>query len=118
MHGELKKARCLETGAIHDCHGDLDAEGTLRPHIVWFGEMPLAMDRISRALRGADLFVAIGTSGNVYPAAGFVMEANHAGAHTLELNLEPSLVRSHFAEARYGPAGELVAQWVAALLKT
>lgn len=116
MHGELTKARCLETGKIHDCSGDLTVKGTLRPHIVWFGEMPLAMDTISRALRDCDLFIAIGTSGNVYPAAGFVMEARTFGAHTIELNLEPSLVLTHFAEARHGKATELVPPLVEALL--
>ena len=117
MHGELTKARCLETGEIRDCYDDLEVEGTLRPHIVWFGEMPLEMDTISRALRDADLFVAIGTSGNVYPAAGFVMVARAFGAHTIELNLEPSLVRTHFAEARHGKATELVPELVTELLK-
>ncbi len=117
MHGELTKARCTETGAISHCGRDLSAEETLRPHIVWFGEMPLEMETIYRALGRADLFVAIGTSGNVYPAAGFVAEASHAGAHTIEINLEPSLVRSHFAETRYGKAGELVPAWVDALLR-
>ncbi len=112
MHGELTKARCLKTGAIQECTGDLSAQSTLRPHIVWFGEMPLAMGRIERALYDCDLFVAIGTSGNVYPAAGFVMQAHAHGADTLELNLEPSLVRTHFAHARYGKASELVPAWV------
>jgi len=116
MHGELKKARHNETGQIVPCSRDLDADDDYRPHIVWFGEMPLEMDVIDRALRDADLFVAIGTSGNVYPAAGFVQQACHAGAHTLELNLEPSHVRSHFAEARYGRATELVPAWVDVLL--
>lgn len=116
MHGELKKARHLETEEITTCGTDLEADGDLRPHIVWFGEMPLEMGRIERALSEADLFVAIGTSGNVYPAAGFVQLARYGGAQTLELNLESSLVRSHFAEARYGRAGELVPAWVAELL--
>lgn len=116
MHGELKKARCRLTHEVSDCEHDLDAEGNLRPHIVWFGEMPLEMDRIDRALRQCDLFVAIGTSGNVYPAAGFVAQANHVGAHTLELNLEPSLTRSQFAESRQGLATELVPAWVEEIL--
>lgn len=116
MHGELKKARCRLTEEISDCDSDLDVKGTLRPHIVWFGEMPLEMGRIYHALRRCDLFVSIGTSGNVYPAAGFVMEALAAGAHTLELNLEPSLTRSQFAEARHGKATELVPAWVNALI--
>jgi NAD-dependent deacetylase len=116
MHGELKKARCLETGEVRDCSGDLEEAGTLRPHIVWFGEMPFGMDRIQRALRDCDLFVAIGTSGNVYPAAGFVVETRAGGAHTIELNLEPSLVNNHFAEKRYGRATELVPLLVDELL--
>lgn len=116
MHGELKKSRCRISGEIQDCDSDLTAEGNQRPHIVWFGEMPLAMERIEHALRNADLFVSIGTSGNVYPAAGFVREAAFAGAHTLELNLEPSLTRSQFAEARHGKASELVPQWVEEML--
>jgi len=90
--------------------------GVLRPHVVWFGEMPLAMDRIGAALARCDLFVSIGTSGNVYPAAGFVAEANAAGARTVELNLEPSLGRSHFAEGRYGKATSVVPEFAAALL--
>lgn len=116
MHGELRKARCRITEEVSDCDADLAAQGTLRPHIVWFGEMPLRMDEIDHALRNADLFVSIGTSGNVYPAAGFVQLARFAGAHTLELNLEPSLVHSNFAESRQGPASQLVPQWVGSLL--
>jgi NAD-dependent deacetylase len=117
MHGELTKARCNQTGLVRECHEDLPAEGNWRPHIVWFGEMPLEMDSISRALRQADLFLSIGTSGNVYPAAGFVAEARAAGAHTVELNLEPSLGMSFFAERRYGKATELVPAYVAQLLQ-
>ena len=117
MHGELTKARCNETGHVRECHEDLPAEGNWRPHIVWFGEMPLEMDTISRALRQADLFLSIGTSGNVYPAAGFVAEARASGAHTVELNLEPSLGMSFFAERRYGKATELVPAYVAQLLQ-
>lgn len=116
MHGELKKARCRLSGEVEPCEGDLTPEGTLRPHIVWFGEMPLEMGVIERALNEADLFVSIGTSGNVYPAAGFVQQARFAGAHTLELNLEPSQGCSHFAEARYGKATEMVPAWVEHLL--
>ena len=118
MHGELKKARCRVSGEVSDCAEDLRADGLLRPHIVWFGEMPLAMERIDKALRDCDLFVAIGTSGNVYPAAGFVREAKFAGARTLEINLEPSLVHSHFDEVRHGKASGLVPQWVDEMLVT
>ncbi len=117
MHGELTKARCNQTGHVRECHEDLPADGNWRPHIVWFGEMPLEMDSISRALRQADLFLSIGTSGNVYPAAGFVAEARAAGAHTVELNLEPSLGMSFFAERRYGRATEHVPAFVAELLQ-
>jgi NAD-dependent deacetylase len=90
--------------------------GALRPHVVWFGEMPLEMDRIFAALAEADLFLSIGTSGTVYPAAGFVGEARAAGAHTVELNLEPSDGRSLFAEAVHGPATRIVPDYVGRLL--
>lgn len=88
-----------------------------RPDIVWFGEMPYQMERIFEALSRADLFVAIGTSGNVYPAAGFVAEAARAGAATLEINLEPSAVGSQFDEALMGPATQTVPAWVDSILK-
>ena len=89
----------------------------MRPDVVWFGEMPREMDRIYDALSACDLFVSIGTSGAVYPAAGFVAEARAAGAHTAELNLEPSEGASHFAEAVYGPATEVVPAYVDHLLR-
>jgi len=116
MHGELLKAECTVTGRVCDWRGDLAAEepspfhraGRLRPHIVWFGEMPLGMDVIDRALSACDLFVSIGTSGAVYPAAGFVQQARWAGARTVELNLEPSLGSRFFDETRHGPATEVV----------
>jgi NAD-dependent deacetylase len=124
MHGELAKARCRACEAIHNWAEDLStatpcpacgASGTLRPHIVWFGEMPMGMERIEAALASCDLFVSIGTSGNVYPAAGFVAEV--AGrARTLELNLEPSAGSRLFDEARHGPATRLVPDFVAELL--
>lgn len=123
MHGELLKAECTMTGQVCDRPGDLapvepspfHPRGRLRPHIVWFGEMPLHMDRIEAALRRCDLFVSIGTSGAVYPAAGFVQLANLAGARTVELNLEPSLGRRLFDEGRYGPATEVVPAFCAGL---
>lgn len=116
MHGELLKAQCTVTGGVCDWPGDLAPDqpspfqprGVLRPHIVWFGEMPLHMDRIETALAACDLFVSIGTSGAVWPAAGFVQRANLAGARTVELNLEPSLGSGLFDETRYGPATEVV----------
>ncbi len=126
MHGELLKARCLACDAVGDCrHGLADrhrcqrcgAPGTLRPHVVWFGEMPLEMERISQALAACDLFVSIGTSGNVYPAAGFVAEARAAGAHTVELNLEASEGAHLFAEKHHGPAGQVVPAYVESLLR-
>ena len=89
----------------------------LRPHVVWFGEMPLGMDEIYMALSMADIFIAIGTSGHVYPAAGFVHEAKLHGAHTVELNLEPSQVGNEFAEKYYGPASQVVPEFVEKLLK-
>jgi len=116
MHGELLKARHVRTGAVVSWSEDIPVESELRPHIVWFGEMPFEMERIYDALAAADLFVSIGTSGNVYPAAGFVAEAKRAGAHTVELNLEPSLGQSLFAETHYGPATQVVPAFVERLL--
>jgi len=124
MHGELRSALCRAcmrrtpwTGDLGDfppCPGCGVTE--LRPDVVWFGEMPYEMDRIFVALDQADLFVAIGTSGAVYPAAGFVQFASGAGARTLELNLAPSEVTGLFDDARQGLAGELVPRWVDELL--
>ncbi|MHA1536256.1 MAG: Sir2 family NAD+-dependent deacetylase [Alphaproteobacteria bacterium] len=126
MHGEMAKARCERCGEVGEFTEDLTLSlacpacggvGGMRPHVVWFGEMPLEMERIYAALGACDLFVSIGTSGNVYPAAGFVQEARAmAGAHTLELNLEPSEGATAFAEARYGKASELVPAFVERLL--
>lgn len=125
MHGELLKVRCTGSGQILHWAEDVKPEdrchccqfpSRLRPHIVWFGEMPLQMDEIYQALSEADYFVAIGTSGHVYPAAGFVHEARLQGAHTVELNLEPSQVGSEFDEKKYGLASEVVPDWVHGLL--
>ena len=125
MHGELKSAWCLACDARMRWEGDLGdhppcpacgASGRLRPDIVWFGEMPFEMERIERALMDADLFVSIGTSGNVYPAAGFVQTARYRGARTLEINLDPSMGSVFFDESRTGPAGGLVPIWVDELL--
>lgn len=121
MHGELLKARCTASGVIRDCDGDLRADepsphhpaGRLRPHVVWFGEMPLEMDRIEATLRRCDLFVAIGTSGSVYPAAGFASLARRAGARTVEINLEPT--GGPFDEGLYGPATRTVPDFFGAL---
>ncbi|MGQ0672044.1 MAG: NAD-dependent deacylase [Hyphomicrobium sp.] len=125
MHGELLKALCADCGATHACWHDLSVDlacpachrtGGLRPDVVWFGEMPYHMERIAEALAAADLFISIGTSGNVYPAAGFVDEARAAGAHTVELNLEPSAGTSYFAEAIHGPATRVVPAYVQRIL--
>ena len=127
MHGELLKARCLECAEVTPWRDDLGGrvrcprcgeDGALRPHVVWFGETPLGMEAIFEALGGADLFVAIGTSGSVYPAAGFVTEARAAGVRTCEINLEPSDNARMFDERRYGPASEAVPAWVDGLLST
>lgn len=124
MHGELQSALCAACGARMRWTAALPP-GTacghcgapaLRPDIVFFGEMPYDMGRIEEALAGADLFVSIGTSGAVYPAAGFVRLARSFGARTLELNLEPSEGSAWFEECRHGPAGVLVPAWVEALL--
>lgn len=121
MHGELLKSRCTDCGKVVECRDDLSRASLcescggidcLRPHVVWFGEMPLHIDWIQRELERVDLFVSIGTSGRVYPAAGFVELARDAGARTLELNLDPSEVSSAFDESRHGPAGRLVPDWV------
>lgn len=120
MHGELLKAYCLKTGAVMPWNEDMDTttpcpcckqSGVLRPHIVWFGEMPLDMEKIEMALEQCDLFLAIGTSGQVYPAAGFVQLATAYGAHTVELNLEPSQGHNLFSEHHYGPASQTVGQY-------
>jgi NAD-dependent deacetylase len=125
MHGELLKAVCAECNDVTDCRADiaLDAAcracgtlGRLRPQVVWFGEMPLYMEEIAAALARCATFVAIGTSGNVYPASGFVELAHNAGARTVELNLEPSLTRSLFHEAHHGPATTVVPAFVARVL--
>jgi NAD-dependent deacetylase len=125
MHGELLKSRCTECGAVADCREDLGRASVckacghldcLRPHVVWFGEMPFGLEEISVAISQADLFVAIGTSGHVYPAAGFVSWARQAGVRTFELNLEVSEGTRIFHESRRGRAGDLVPQWVDELL--
>jgi NAD-dependent deacetylase len=125
MHGELLAARCDACGAVSRWYDDFDARhvcpacqqtGVLRPHVVWFGEMPLYMDDIQAALQSADIFSAIGTSGNVYPAAGFAAVARRAGAQTCEINLAPSNVASDFDMTRYGLASCEVVNWVDGLL--
>lgn len=122
MHGTHLTALCAACDARWPAPDVMRAEdrcgcgGPVRPDVVWFGEVPYHMDRIGAALSEADLFVAIGTSGVVYPAAGFVKVARGAGAQTLELNLEPSARASDFADARFGPATEVVPAWVAEVL--
>ncbi len=128
MHGELLKVRCLSCGDVREWRHDLERSeccpacghmGTLRPDIVWFGEMPKHLDRIYTVLGSCDLFVAIGTSGQVYPAAGFVEVAREqAGARTVELNLEPSAVSHLFDEHRFGPASLTVPEFVDGLLRS
>ncbi len=126
MHGELGKVRCTCCGYVFLWPGDCSQSSqcpncfnqpALRPHIVWFGEMPFEMDRIESLLGACDLFISIGTSGSVYPAAGFVSLVRAIGAaHTIEVNLEPSDGASHFAETRHGEAGTLVPLLVEELL--
>lgn len=125
MHGELLRVACAKCDARQTWLDDLSTEtvcpscgrsGGMRPDIVWFGEMPYRMEFITRALEAADLFVSIGTSGNVYPAAGFVEIASAAGAHTVELNLEPSDRASRFDECFHGPASEVVPAFVSRIL--
>ena len=125
MHGALASAWCRACDTRMEWRGDLGGDppcpscgvaGRLRPDIVWFGEMPYEMERIDRAVAEADLFVSIGTSGAVYPAAGFVQTARYCGAGTLEINLEPSLGSVWFDAVRTGPAGRLVPEWVGEML--
>lgn len=124
MHGQLNRAFCAGCGAGMDWSGDLSTgdtcpachhPGFMRPDIVWFGEMPYHMARIEATLERADLFLSIGTSGMVYPAAGFVEIARIAGAHTVELNLEAT-GNPMFAEVVTGPAAQVVPDYIDALL--
>ncbi|QDP18895.1 NAD-dependent deacylase [Sphingomonas xanthus] len=125
MHGALNNGWCLRCNERFGWEGMMGAAaqcpscatyGMVRPDIVWFGEIPYGMDQIDAALLRADLFVSIGTSGAVYPAAGFVRTARYRGASTLEINLEPSQGSIFFDERRYGPAGTEVPAWVDELL--
>ncbi|MGE0254433.1 MAG: NAD-dependent deacylase [Alphaproteobacteria bacterium] len=125
MHGELWRSLCAHCRDVRENRADLSVDiacaacgrtGGMRPNVVWFHEMPYHMDRIGRLLSRCGLFVSIGTSGNVYPAAGFVQEARFgAGAQTIELNLEPSEGFGLFHAARHGPATVVVPEFVAAL---
>lgn len=124
MHGELLKVRCQACGAVRvsPCElsrasicGACDQLDCLRPHVVWFGEMPFHLGEIERALDRADVFAAIGTSGRVYPAAGFVESARAAGARTVEINLEAGETSRRFDEHIPGSATETVPAWVAAI---
>jgi NAD-dependent deacetylase len=127
MHGELLKGRCLNCGTVSPWSLDMGTatacpacgrKGGMRPHVVWFGEMPFAMDTIYEALERCGLFLSIGTSGNVYPAAGFVQAVRQAGrAQTVEVNLEPSEGASLFHETVYGPATETVPSVVDQILE-
>ena len=124
MHGRLDRARCADCGAKWDAPLVMNATDpcpkcsapVTRPDIVWFGEVPRALDQIAHHLESADLFAAIGTSGQVYPAAGFVAEAARCGAHTVEINLEASNVASLFDDHIGGAATESVPAWVAGIL--
>lgn len=126
MHGELFKVRCVKSGKVYQWQDDVTLKSLcqccnspqiLRPHIVWFGEMPLEMERIYQHLAKADLFISIGTSGNVYPAAGFVEMAQQSGARTIELNLEPTKGSSLFDESIQGLAGDIVPEYVQKIIQ-
>ncbi len=126
MHGELLKARCIRSGRVQDCRQDITtatpcsccrSAGLLRPHVVWFGEIPFGLDRIHRQVRACGLFVAIGTSGQVHPASTLVALARDHGARTIELNLERTGSTWIFDESRHGPAATLVPEWVDSMLE-
>jgi NAD-dependent deacetylase len=125
MHGELLKARCIASGKHFAVTGDFDGNDrcrccqppqSIRPDIVWFGEMPFHMEQIEQALSHADLFISLGTSGNVYPAAGFVAIAKGFGAKTVEVNLEPSSTNEQFDQHYYGPATEVLPSYLDSLV--
>ncbi|MDF1813423.1 MAG: NAD-dependent protein deacylase [Verrucomicrobiales bacterium] len=125
LHGELLKKRCSWCNQVDRCDSDLsvsdvcpvcDRPEGMRPHIVWFGEMPFRMEEIINAIKEADQFWAIGTSGQVYPAAGFVEIAKSAGASTVEMNLEAASNSSLFDESIIGPATETLPPFVGALI--
>lgn len=125
MHGEIARVWCTNCGQRHEWREDLETNtpcpgcaspGFMRPDVVWFGEMPFHMERIYRLLNECGLFISIGTSGNVYPAAQFVGEAARAGARTVELNLEPSEGATFFEEATYGKAATIVPEFVDRIL--
>lgn len=126
MHGQLYEVKCMVCGTVANTKGGISRQsscgrcgvtGAMRPNVVWFGEIPMFMETIYKALADCDLFVSIGTSGTVYPAAGFVQEVrSHGRADTIEINLEPSDGTSLFEEARHGPAVDLVPSFVEELL--
>ena len=126
MHGELLKARCERCTSIHHWAIDLfpssecpscGQAGGLRPHVVWFGETPFAMDIIDNALQSCGLFLSIGTSGNVYPAAGFAQRVKTTGqAQSVDINLEPCEGADYFDDGVYGLASEMVPLVVEQLL--
>ena len=124
MHGELRRALCAVCGARPEWTRDLIdrppcpvcGERMLRPDVVWFGEMPYGLDRIEQAVVACDMFVSIGTSGVVYPAAGYVALAAAFGARTVELNLVPSDAAVPFDDVRAGPATDVVPAWVEEIL--
>ncbi|MDO6563830.1 NAD-dependent protein deacylase [Amphritea sp. 1_MG-2023] len=127
MHGELLSLRCTASAQVFSHHGVVtiddacdccDQRGTLRPNIVWFGERPMQMEAIYEALESCDLFISIGTSGHVYPAAGLVEIANSVGAETVEINLEPSTIQSAFDRHIYGPASREVPRFVESLINS
>ncbi len=131
MHGEILKSRCADCGLVADCPGDIVTNqkcnccgcvGAIRPHVVWFGETPLGLEAIYGALDGCGMFISIGTSGSVYPAAGFIdyvrARDGGGGIRTVELNLEPSHGAPGFDDSLYGPASDIVPQYIEIILKS
>lgn len=125
MHGELLKSRCLECNQVTHCEEDLlpsshchacQSKGRLRPHVVWFGETPLFLDEIQIRLQRCDVFLSIGTSGTVYPAAGFVQIAKLSGAQTIEINPETTENNQHFEQSIRKTASQAVPTWIDSFL--
>ena len=127
IHGQINQIVCLNCGHVFETWGDISSEdkcekcgvvGMLKPNIVFFGENLLYMDKVDNLLKSCDLFISIGTSGVVYPAAGFVQIAKMFGADTIELNMEQTSNNRLFDRHIYGPAGTTLPALVQELIES